>query len=282
MTLAKTTLIAAALILIGSAASAQMIAINTGSLGSAADGVHTSCVEIGLPGLIGDPLDQAAGYPNYDGVGGACRTEVPFLPELNPPAGQPFTVEFWAQPYVAEQGWAGPCPVFNRLGGSGNRSGWIFFQRAEEIGWNFAMYSGNGGAIGINLTGGSAATDRPHHVVAVYDGTTAYLYHDGVLVDQGTGPYAANTGGVILGIGAYTNHNPGDNSYRGVVDELAIYGVALTADQVQAHYLAGGSNVPGEYSSLVIGDGALLYLQNNPEVVRTEAHSWSQVKSLYN
>jgi hypothetical protein len=281
MNLAKATLFIAVMIALGSTASAQTVAINTGSLGSAADGVHAPGVELGLPGLINDPLDQAVGYPNYEGPG-IYRTEVPFLPELNPPAGQPFTVEFWAQPYVSDQGVAGPCPVFNRLGGSGNRSGWIFFQRAEEIGWNFAMYSGNGGAIGINLTGGSAATDRPHHVVAVYDGTTAYLYHDGVLVDQGTGPYAANTSGVILGIGAYTNHDPGDNSYRGVVDELAVYNVALTSEQIQAHYQAAASSTPGEYSSLVIGDGALLYLQNYSDVVRTESHSWSQVKSLFN
>lgn len=281
MNLAKATLLIALMTVSGSIASAQLVSINTGSLGSAADGVHTPGVELGLPGLINDPLDLAAGYPNYDGPG-IYRTEVPFLPELNPPAGQPFTVEFWAMPYASDQGVAGPCPVFNRLGGSGDRSGWIFFQRAEELGWNFAMYSGNGSTIGIDLTGGTAETNSKHHVVAVYDGTTAYLYHNGSLVDQGTGPYAANTGGVVLGIGAYTNNAPGDNSYRGVVDELAVYNVALTADQIQAHYLAAGSSTPGEYSSLVINEGALLYLQNYPDVVRTESHSWSQVKSLFN
>jgi hypothetical protein len=87
---------------------------------------------------------------------------------------------------------------------------------------------------------------------------------------------------VFLGIGAYTNNAPGDNSYRGVVDDLAVYNVALTSEQIQAHYQAAASSTPGEYSSLVIGDGALLYLQNYSDVVRTESHSWSQVKSLFN
>ncbi len=246
MNLTKVTILVAVLIALGSTASAQLVSINTGSLGSAADGIHTPGVDTGLPGMIDDPFDAAVGYPNPDNGGnGLYRTEVAFHPDLNPSAGQPFTVEYWAEPWREPTTGPGPCPVFNRVGGSGNRSGWIFFQRLADTGWNFAMYSGNGSTIGIDLTGGTSDAFVKHHVVAVYDGTTASLYHNGVLVDQGSGPYTANTSGVVFGIGSYTADGVGDNSYRGVIDDLAIYNVALTPEQIQAHYQAAASQHAG-------------------------------------
>lgn len=90
------------------------------------------------------------------------------------------------------------------------------------------MYSGQGSTIGVNLTGGATPVNEWSHVVAAWDGTTAYLYHDGTLVDSGSGPYPANTDGV-LSIATYDN---GDNSFHCSVDEVAIYGSALLAGQV--------------------------------------------------
>lgn len=275
--------IVAATLLAASTVTAQGIAVNTGSLGIAADGTHASGVMIGLPGLLGDPNDESVGYPNPETGGfGPYYTACDFLSELNPPAGQPFTIEFWAEPWTdAGDYGAGPAPVFNRLGGGGDRSGWVFYQRDSGTGWNFSMYSGQGSTVGISLTGGSSSPYSINHVVAVYDGSTAYLYHNGNLVDSASGLYSANTGGVIFNVGAYSNNALGDNSYRGGMDEVAFYGVALTASQIQAHYGAGSSATPGEYAAQVIIDGALLYWQNLPEGVPTESHSWGHVKSLF-
>jgi len=232
---------------------------NYGSLGPAADGVHMGNVLLGTPSLLGDPGDGSVQYPNPVSGGAAdSTTRLPYRPELNPPSNQPFTVEFWAEPWVNATSGAGPCPLFNRQS-AGNRSGWIWFQRAPGAGWNFAMYSGVGSSIGINLTGGTATAFTLNHLVATWDGVTATLYHNGNVVGSGSGPFAANQAGVTLSVGGYDN---GENGYQGVVDDLAIYDVALSASEVDALYTLGASTQPNLHGMTVINGGALLYWRN--------------------
>jgi hypothetical protein len=109
-------------------------------------------------------------------------------------------------------------------------------------------------------------------VVAVWNGGAAKLYVNGALAtatngDGLTGTYNVNTSAspdAIFSVGALFD---GGSPYEGMVDEVAYYPTALTANQILDHFNAAASPVIGAYSSLVLTDGALEYLQQNPPTV---------------
>jgi hypothetical protein len=240
-------------------AAGQSPCYDHGSLGTAGDGTHSAAVTTGVVSLLGDPSDGSVEYQNpASGANGPARTTLAYAPQYNPPAAQPFSVEFWAQPWVDPSGGAGPCPLFNRQS-AGNRTGWVWFQRPPGVGWNFVMYRASGSTIGVDLTGGDSQPFTLNHLVATWDGATARLYHNGALVASAAGPYVANASGTTLSVGGYDN---GDNAYQGVVDDVAIYARELTAVEVATHFALGSSPVPNLYGATVMGDGALLYWRN--------------------
>src|SRR5215831_19053553 len=228
---------------------------NVGSLGAAGNGTHVANVRVYQPGSVAVGPDYSS---YYDGNG--ARTTIPWQAALNPASSSPFTVEFWAKPEASDND---DCPLFNRVS-SGNRSGWAFFQRDAATGWNWRLYNSNGSQVGWDLTGGTATLDTWSHVVGVWDGTTATLYVNGVdtgAANVGAGGYAASTS-AIWSVGAY---DIGDTASTGYVDDIAFYPTALTLAQIQAHYVAAAFPVPGTYyRSLVLADGAVLYLDQNP------------------
>lgn len=247
---------AAATLLAASSAIAQTTSFNTGSLGSPGNGTNTANVTLGLSGAISAGNDLAVGYA------GGAHTSVDFNPALNPAAGSPFTIEFWAKPGIVVDDALGPAPVFNRVS-SGSRSGWVFFQRSGATGWNFRMYDGNGSNTGFDLTGGTYSVNAWSHVVAVWDGSTPLLYVDGLLADNtstGSGIYNASSQAKFT-IGSYDDSA---NPFTGSIDETAFYQTALNPAQILAHFNAAASPIAGTYSSLIHSDGAVEYLQNNP------------------
>ena len=245
-------------------AAAVTTSINSGLLGSVADGTHSDDVVLGVAGPLADPNDTAAQY------GGGANTLVPFNPVLNPSASSPFTIEFWHLPTGYDDD---DSPLFNRYSESTpGRAGWAFFQRRDRddttkptrgFGWNFAMYSGVGSAIGIQLTGGDYALNTWNHVVVTWDGNAPTLFVNGV--DTGAVPSATGAANYNvnttepLSIGAYANRGTPIN---GSVDEVAFYSAALTPAQILAHYNAAADTTPGAYASLVQSHGAQLHLRN--------------------
>jgi hypothetical protein len=125
------------------------------------------------------------------------------------------------------------------------------------------MYDGNGTNLGVDLTGGTNGAGLWSHVVAVWNGTVAVLYVNGVLADDtnpASGIYNPNTGpdNPTFTVGSY---DIGDNAFHGSVDEVAFYATALTPAQILAHFNTATSPVPGAYANLVLTDGAIEYLQ---------------------
>ncbi len=241
-------------LLFAASAGATTVSPNTGSLGSAANGTNADTVTFG-PGAVTAGGDQSA---VYDGVSGT-NTMVPFQSALNPASASPFTIEFWARPTGSDND---DAPVSNRVA-SGNRSGWVFFQRDAATGWNFRMYSGAGSALGWDLTGGTATLNAWSHVVATWNGSAAQLYVNGALADStndaaASGVYNASTAANFI-LAASDTGSPD----AGSVDEAAFYPTALSAAQVLTHFTTASSPVAGAYQSLVRADGALLQLSNN-------------------
>ncbi len=228
---------------------------NTGSLGTAGDAANTTDVVVDQPGALAAGRDYSCQY----GTVANTTTTIPFQTALNPAAGSPFTIEFWAKPTASDND---DAPVSNRQA-SGNRSGWVFFQRAGAIGWNFRMYNGNGSALGWDITGGTATVGSWSHVVVVWDGSTASMYVNGqavVATNGGNGVYNPNTTENLY-VGSLISGGSPSNGY---VDEVAYYPSALTPTQILNHYNMASSTVLGAYSAMVIADGATEYLQQNP------------------
>jgi hypothetical protein len=246
-------LAAVALLFAATATQAATISYNTGSLGSAADGTNADDVTSG-PGAVSAGDDQSAVYPGAFGA----NTIVPYQPALNPASTSAFTIEFWGRPLASDND---DAPVSNRVA-AGDRSGWVFFQRAA--GWNFRMYNGVGSAVGWDLTGGSSTLDEWSHVVATWDGSAALLYVNGLLAadsNAAAGGYNANPNSTSANF--IVANSDTSSPYTGSVDEVAFYGTALSPEQIQAHFDAASSATAGAYHSLVQSDGALLQLSNN-------------------
>jgi hypothetical protein len=255
----------ASALLAAPASRAASISTNSGSLGAAGNGTNSDGVVVGPPGAITAGGDFAAYYSGGSATT-PINTTVPFNLALNPIASAPFTIEFWANPTLDITDGSGPAPVFNRVT-NGNRSGWVFFQRAANQGWNFAMYNGTASTVGIQLTGGTYTPGVWTHVVAVWNGTAPTLYVNGVNTNaavSGPGGYNPNSAASpgIFSVGSY---DTGANPFTGAVDETALYSAALTPAQVLAHFNAASSPAPGAYSALVVQDGAVEYLRNVPE-----------------
>jgi hypothetical protein len=236
------------------ATGATTISLNTGSLGPAANGTNADPVTFG-PGAVTAGGDQTA---IYDGVSGT-NTIVPFQSALNPPSASPFSIEFWANPTTSDND---DSPVSNRIS-SGNRSGWVFFQRAAGTGWNFRMYNGVGSGLGWDLTGGTSNLGAWSHVVATWNGSAALLYVNGVLADNTNDPAASGTYNASNAANFILAMTDSGSPYNGSVDEAAFYNTALTPAQILNHFNLSTSPTPITYHSLIRADGALLQLSNN-------------------
>ncbi len=238
---------------------AQPLSYNTGSLGTAGDGTHIGGPLLDQPGVLAAYDDFAVTYS------AGSRTTVPFLAALNPPSGSPFTIEFWAKPVSSDND---DAPVANRIA-TGDRTGWVFFQRGPEVGYDFRLYAASGSSYGWDLEGGPYTLDQWTHVVGVWSGSDARLYVNGVLANATNRPglsgvYAANpidSAASIFSVGALFD---GGSPSAGGVDEIAFYSSALTAQQIAAHFAARSSSEADAYASLVVADGAMEYLRQNP------------------
>jgi hypothetical protein len=243
------------------------VAVNSGSIGAAGDGIHSAGSVHSVPGAIVGSTDTAIRYSAIDtnSDDGGVPTIIPYTNLLNPNGS--FTVEGWLRPTENGNGNA-QSPFFNRdpYDLTGNREGWDFFQRDSGTGWNFRMFNGNGHDKIFDITGGPYTVGQWCHLVAVYDATvpSATLYLNGVQVatESGLGadglPFNPNVDSP-LSIGSYSDG--AQNPFVGDIDEFALYTNALTAAQVLAHYQNGinaSRTVP--YEQLVLADGAAEYL----------------------
>jgi hypothetical protein len=76
------------------------------------------------------------------------------------------------------------------------------------------------------------------HLVGTFDGATAKLYVNGALAGSSTGAAFAANATAPLRFAAGRSEGAATYFLPGSLDELAVYGSALTLARVQAHYAA--------------------------------------------
>jgi PKD repeat protein len=163
---------------------------------------------------------------------------VPYAAALNPSV---FTVEAWA--YVTGGQGTYRSLVTSRDYAPGNARGYILYA-ANDNTWQ--LWTGNGG---WNIVYGPAvALNTWTHLVGTFDGSSARLYVNGVLAASTGAGYLQNTARPLRIATGATDLTSPQYYLPGRVDEVAVYGSALSAARVQAHYAAassgGGGNQP--------------------------------------
>lgn len=101
----------------------------------------------------------------------------------------------------------------------------------------------------------------PHHYVCSFGPTDPILYVDNVVqVPDVTTPHIAYA--AMDTPGSCFEDNPPLAGVNGTADELSVWGVALTAGQVAAHYAAGLAGI-GPYTAAILADGPAAYYHLN-------------------
>ena len=128
-----------------------------------------------------------------------------------------------------------------------------FLLEAETTKYIQAFFrDGEGDGVAMNST--KAYNDGNwHHIVSVRNGTTGYLYIDGILITSTTNASMSNintdSAGSYLWLGTYsTGTSPGQRaqSFTGNIDDVSIFSRALTSDEIYSLYKTGVKKLNGQ------------------------------------
>jgi glucose/arabinose dehydrogenase len=175
------------------------------------NGTYAGTLTRGTTGLLVNDADKAITLSNG-------RVDLPTA--VNPWNGN-FTIEAWVKPSQVSA-WAAILSRETyqatgfRLGQQGNR-------------WGF-WTTQSGGT--VQVLGGTVVSGQTYHIAVTRSGTTYRLYVNGVELANGTGTLVAPTGGGSWG-------TVGGAPFKGVLDDVAVYGTTLSAARIAAHYAAG-------------------------------------------
>jgi len=247
---------------------------NSGSGGGGAIGTGyvVGGVTLGQPGVVG----SSALFVNSGGTGNcSARIDILNSPAFNPEP--PFSVEFWVLPHstTIDASGIGTSPVSSiSVYGSdtpiGARSGYLFYVQPTTLQMRIGGLQSYSAICSANIT---LPTNTFTHVVGEFDGSTVYLYLNGVLATATPvtgGPFHPNTlfptriGGTSIGGSEYEDANgsavegSGNRGWDGWVDEFAVYNTLLSSNTVMAHYTAGSSS-PSTYHALVLASSPVGY-----------------------
>jgi hypothetical protein len=193
---------------------------------------------LGAPGAIAGDGDTAI---RFDGVGSYATAVRPR--DFDFPGSAPFTIECWARREPLADG--GEGAYFQHLVGSSasgppNRNGFLLYILPTGV-TGTSPYSAfeydvpDGGQVGMQ--GPLAAGSTYGHYAATFDGTRASLYVDGVMATSQPVNGSMSVRNSELAVGF--EWSTGRYNFSGAMDEVAIYGKALSSVQIAKHHDTG-------------------------------------------
>lgn len=197
------------------------------SSGNGRDATASGVVWQNATGLIDGDSDKATSLP---GAG--------YVEPANTSAWDTasITLEAWIKPTAAT---GTQYMIIDRDPDGGSSFRVFQFRLESDGGVGFIFWTSAG--IKVMATPASAVTvGGTFHVVATYDSATgaAVIYVNGTSRATATHSGAIISGTMGPRIGAHGG-TPVMNKFEGVIDEAAIYGTALSATRIAAHYAAG-------------------------------------------
>jgi hypothetical protein len=188
------------------------------SSGRALDGTFSGRVSLGVPGATA--AGTAAAIDQSDGK---ARFRDSSVLRLN----GAFSIEFWSRLERYGSGWPG---IVNK-NGSWSADGFLIWYDASgklHFKRNNAEWTTPAGAL---------VSDRLRHFVVTYDDRDLKWYVDGSIVTSQSASLPFNRGATPLDLGQ-GDLGAGDGSI--VLDEVALYGTALSSDRIRSHHEAAG------------------------------------------
>ena len=190
--------------------------------GNGRPGIYYSAPTLGVAGLLTGDSDKAASFASGSRIEVANGTWMP---------SGAFSVEAIIKP----TGVTGTQEIVARQSSSGGD--WMFRLDGNQLKLWF-----NAGGFSAITASTTIVAGTAYHVVATWDGTTRKIYVGGTEVATGTATAPATSAlpiAVAANAGNYANEY-----FGGVIDEVAVYGSALSAARVSAHYSAA-TTAPG-------------------------------------
>lgn len=194
--------------------------VMTDSSGNGRDGTYANSPTLGATGLLTGDADTAVSFASASSQSGSVADDNS-LDSLSA-----ITVEAWIKPSTVSS-----TPLIVNRDSTSNGKSFQFRLNAGKL--EFVKTAGTTVTAASSST---LSTGTVYHVAAVYNGTDIRLYINGSL--NGTPPAATGTLGTIarpLEIAMRTSAL----YFNGVIDEVAVYGTALSATRIAAHYTAG-------------------------------------------
>jgi hypothetical protein len=260
----------------------------TDQTGNGNTGTYKGGFTLGAPGAIAScPGDTAA---TLDGTAGW----IDLGDKFGFTNATPFSLEIWINPSSITGEFRGLLTKGFNTDTNGKRQGYDTFS-VDGLQWGTALgferwQAGNAGFAGVGPNGtdagGAAApvVGTWMHVVAVYDGTNQMLYTNGALT-AGPAPSSEmipTLAGCSFAVGALWCGTQG--FFAGTVDEVAVYGTALSAAQVQAHYQAAqvgsGVVVLTPANNATVSGPVLFQVTASESVVINQVQLWDNGKKL--
>jgi hypothetical protein len=199
---------------------------DTGTTTADSAGSHTGTlagtVTKSVAGALAGDSDTAM---TFDGSTGKVTT--PDATDLKPAA---ISVELWAK-YTVLSDFA---VFFTKTTSNSWNDGYGLYYRTSGTTLNWWVNNYTGANMQVQIT--APATGGWHHIVGTYDGTNGLrLYVDGS--QAGSNSYVSGITQSIAILNLATHS--GGTSLAATIDEFAVYGTALSAAKVLAHYQSG-------------------------------------------
>ena len=183
------------------------------------NGSYDNGVTLGTAGAI-DEADTAASFDGLDD-----QVQIPDAASLQPAA---ISVEGWVKGGAGLEQWD---TLLAKVSADTWSDGYGIYWQADG---SLSFFVNDFAAQVVST---ALPTDQWTHIVGTFDGSTMTLYKNGVEVASAPFETSITHSSAPLKIGAGHGNNP--YAWAGEIDEVALYNVALTPAQVQAHYNAG-------------------------------------------
>ena len=182
--------------------------------------------------LVPNITNPAVRFNGYDGNSGLPNAfvQVPYSPVFNQAA--PFSVETFCVPFYDGNNDGGVLvSSYSRPSG---RQGWMLGASYNSSNFDWFLFDGSTSLRQVNSAEHCYANVLVH-LVGVYDGTNAYIYVNGHLSSTWAGPTYVPNQTATLAIATRSGQYIG---FDGIMDEVAFYSHALSANQISNHWSA--------------------------------------------